>query len=94
MVFNKIDAYKYVEKDPFDLTPSTKENISLNELKHSWMAKGNMPCVFISATNKENISELRAALSGLIKQYHFIRYPHYLDAPKFDGSDVEEDEST
>lgn len=87
MVFNKIDAYKYVEKDPFDLTPSTKENISLNELKHSWMAKGNMPCVFISATNKENISELRAALSGLIKQYHFIRYPHYLDAPKFDGND-------
>ena len=78
MVFNKIDAYHYVEKDPFDLTPSTKENVSLDEMKRSWVAKENYPCIFISATQKNNINELRAALSGLIKQVHFIRYPHNL----------------
>ena len=78
MVFNKIDAYHYVEKDPFDLTPSTKENVSLDEMKKSWVAKENYPCIFISATQKNNINELRAALSGLIKQVHFIRYPHNL----------------
>ncbi len=78
MVFNKIDAYHYVEKDPFDLTPATKENVSLDEMKRSWVAKENYPCIFISATQKNNINELRAALSGLIKQVHFIRYPHNL----------------
>ncbi len=80
MVFNKIDAYHYVEKDPFDLTPATRENVSLDELKKSWVAKENYPCIFISATEKNNIEELRAALSGLIKQVHFIRYPHNLPA--------------
>ncbi len=76
MLFNKIDAYHYVEKDPFDLTPILRENVSLDELKTSWMAKANAPAIFISAAKKINVEELRAALSGLIKQVHFIRYPH------------------
>jgi GTPase len=58
-VFNKIDAFKYVEKDEDDLTPKTQENMSLEEWKNSWMAKKNIPAVFISATQKENIEELR-----------------------------------
>jgi len=88
MVFNKIDAYNYIEKDPFDLTPATKENVSLDEMKRSWVAKENYPCIFISATQKNNIPELRAALSGLIKQIHFIRYPHNLPAiSSFESND-------
>ncbi len=90
MVFNKIDAYHYVEKDPFDLTPATRENISLDELKRSWVAKENYPCIFISATEKNNIDELRAALSGLIKQVHFIRYPHNSPANEEAQSNEEE----
>ncbi len=90
MVFNKIDAYHYVEKDPFDLTPATRENISLDELKRSWVAKENYPCIFISATEKNNIDELRAALSGLIKQVHFIRYPHNSPANEETQSTEEE----
>ncbi|CAN5517140.1 GTPase HflX [soil metagenome] len=80
MVFNKIDAYHFVEKDPFDLTPPVKENTSLEELKKSWMGKTNYSAIFVSASKKINIDELRAALSGLIKQTHFIRYPHNLPA--------------
>ena len=76
MLFNKVDAYQYVEKDPFDLTPILRENISIDELKKSWMAKVNAPAIFISAMKKNNIEELRAALSGLIKQIHFVRYPN------------------
>lgn len=91
MVFNKIDAYHYVEKDPFDLTPATRENISLDELKRSWVAKENYPCIFISATEKNNIDELRAALSGLIKQVHFIRYPH--NSPANEEAQSTEEES-
>lgn len=76
MVFNKIDAYKFVEKEADDLTPSTRENISLEEMKTHWVAKNNYTSVFISAINKKNIDELRAALSGLIKQIYFVRYPN------------------
>lgn len=80
MLFNKMDAYHYIEKDPFDLTPILRENISIEELKKSWMAKANAPAIFISAMKKNNIEELRAALSGLIKQVHFVRYPNNLPA--------------
>ena len=78
MVFNKIDAYNFVEKEHDDLTPSTKENISLEELKNSWMAKVNAPAIFISAANNENMAELRARLVELVKTKHFQIYPHQL----------------
>ena len=74
-VFNKIDAFKYVEKEEDDLTPKTQENMSLEEWKNSWMAKKNMPAVFISATQKENIEELRNLLYDQVKIIHSQRFP-------------------
>lgn len=76
LVFNKIDAYHYIEKEKDDLTPETKINLSLNDLKKSWMANENHPCIFISATRKENLDELRNALVELVKKAHFKRYPN------------------
>lgn len=75
MVFNKIDAYTFIEKDPFDLTPSTKENISLTELQKTWMAKAIAPAIFISAKGKVNIDEFRSLLYEEVKKLHVIRYP-------------------
>jgi len=76
LVFNKIDAYSYVQKDDDDLTPITKENFSLDDLKNSWMAKENSPCIFISALQKENVAELRKMLLDEIKKIHLVRYPN------------------
>ncbi|MDQ3050794.1 MAG: GTPase HflX [Bacteroidota bacterium] len=76
MVFNKMDAYSFVEKEADDLTPATKENVSLEELQKSWMAKANAPAVFISAARNENINELRARLMELVKEKHFQLYPN------------------
>ncbi len=59
VVFNKIDAFTYKPKDDDDLTPRTRENISLDELKATWMAKMNDECVFISAKEQINIDELK-----------------------------------
>ena len=91
MVFNKTDAYTFIEKEEFDLTPVTRENLSLDELKRSWMSKLEGTPVFISALEKNNIQELRAALSGLIKQIHFVRYPHNMPSD-IDTSYLEEEE--
>lgn len=76
MVFNKIDAYTYTEKDPDDLSPETKENLSLNDLEKTWMAKENYPCIFISAGKKLNIDELRDLLYEQIRDLHLKIYPH------------------
>jgi GTP-binding protein HflX len=76
MVFNKIDAYSHVEKDPFDLAPPTKENITLEELKNTWMAKVNAPAIFISAKQKTNIDEFKKLLYNEVKRLHVIRYPY------------------
>lgn len=76
MVFNKIDAYTFVEKEEDDLTPATKENVSLDELKHSWIAKENSSCVFISAAKNENIGELRKTIVTLVKEIHQKIYPN------------------
>jgi GTPase len=76
IVFNKIDAYTFTEKDPFDLAPPTKENLSLNDLKQTWMASDNTPCVFISAKKKENIEEFKQLLYQRIKEIHVKRYPY------------------
>lgn len=75
-VFNKIDAFTYVEKEDDDLTPSTKENISLKEWKDSWMAKKNVPAIFISATLKENIEDFRRLLYREVKKIHSKRFPY------------------
>ena len=75
IIFNKIDAYTYVKKDEDDLTPKTRQNLNLNELKNSWMAKNNNPCIFISATKKENLTELQNKLYDMVREIHVTRYP-------------------
>jgi GTP-binding protein HflX len=78
LVFNKIDAFKYVPKEDDDLTPKQRENFSLEELKNSWMARLNSPVIFISALHKENIEEMRQILYDFIRDAHMERYPHQL----------------
>lgn len=76
MIFNKVDAYTYTKKEEDDLTPETKENRSLDDLKKSWMAKENYPCIFISAQKRINYEELRDLLYEQIKGLHLKIYPH------------------
>ncbi|MGM9835261.1 MAG: GTPase HflX [Muribaculaceae bacterium] len=76
MVFNKIDNFTYVKKDEDDLTPRTRENISLDELKTTWMAKLNDNCVFISAKQHTNIEELKSMLYEKAKIIHMNRFPY------------------
>jgi len=75
LVFNKIDAYACVEKDPDDLTPPTAENRTLEELKQSWIAKANTPCIFLSATQRTHIDKFRNDLYGMVREIHAGRYP-------------------
>ncbi len=74
-VFNKIDAYTYVEKEVDDLAPMTKANWTLDMLRESWMAKQGK-CIFISAAQKENIDALRQMLYDEVKRIHAVRYPY------------------
>jgi len=76
VVFNKIDAFQYVIRDEDDLSPKKRANLSLEELKNTWMAKNNAPCIFISATKKENIEEFRTMLYSMVKEIHITRYPY------------------
>ena len=76
MVFNKVDAYTYVAKEEDDLTPPTEENLSLDDLKSSWMAKDNHPCIFISAKTKENFNPFKDLLYKNIREVHAVRYPY------------------
>jgi len=89
LVFNKIDAYTWVEKEEDDLTPATRENISLEDLKKTWMGKmrnqGNkdtgssghyLECIFISARQKQNIDELREVLYKRVRELHVQKYPY------------------
>ena len=75
LVFNKIDAYTYTPKEEDDLTPVTKENLSLDDLKKSWIAKANTPCIFISAREKLGVDKLRSDLYGMVREIHAGRYP-------------------
>lgn len=74
LVFNKIDAYSFIKKEEDDLTPKVKENITLEELKNTWMGKTNN-CIFISAREKQNIEELKNILYDRVKEIHVKRYP-------------------
>jgi GTP-binding protein HflX len=76
VVFNKIDAFQHEMRDEDDLSPKTRSNLTLEELKNSWMAKSHSPCIFISATKKENIDEFRAMLYSKVKEIHITRYPY------------------
>lgn len=76
MVFNKIDAFHYTPKDEDDLTPRTRENISLDELKATWMSRMGDDCVFISAKTGKNIDELKEKLYEKAKEIHLTRFPY------------------
>ena len=80
LVFNKVDAYTYIHKDDDDLTPRKKEHLTFEELKNSWMANYQYKTLFISATKKTNIEELRNTLYEEVKTIHKQRYPfdHFL----------------
>lgn len=75
-VFNKIDAFSYVEKDEDDLTPPAKENMSLEDWKNSWIGKNNLPSLFISATEKTNVDEFKNLLYEEVKKIHVQRFPY------------------
>ena len=81
LVFNKIDAYSWVEKETDDLTPLTKENLTLDDLKKTWMARTGenqhyLECLFISAKQKENIDMLRETLYKRVRELHVQKYPY------------------
>jgi GTP-binding protein HflX len=76
IVFNKIDAYQWTPQDEDDLTPPRRENISLDELKKTWMGKLQGDCLFISARERENIDELRKVLYMRVRELHVQKYPY------------------
>ena len=76
IIFNKIDNYHWIDKEPDDLSPETKENITLDELKKTWMARLDDNCLFISAREKENIDEFRDVLYRKIRELHVQKYPY------------------
>ncbi len=76
IIFNKFDNYHWIDKEPDDLTPETKENITLDELKKTWMARLDDNCLFISARQKENIDELRDVLYRKVRELHVQKYPY------------------
>ena len=76
LVFNKIDAFSFVPKDEDDLTPIKRENLSLQDLKRTWMGKNNHPCIFISATDKDNVDSFRTLIYDTVKELHIKRYPY------------------
>jgi GTP-binding protein HflX len=77
LIFNKIDSFTHVARDKDDLSPVSKENYSLSDLKKTWMANDrNHPTVFISAKTRENLAELRKILYEEVKKIHITRYPY------------------
>ena len=90
LVFNKIDAYQHIPKDPDDLTPATKLNRTREELEKSWMARLGNDCTFISARTGEGMDELRRLLYERVKEIHIQRYP-YNDFLYQDYSDLMDD---
>ena len=75
VVFNKVDAYTYEEYDEFSLEPKGKNNVSLDELKNSWIAKEKTPCIFISAKERIGIDKLRSDIYKMVAEIHAGRYP-------------------
>ena len=76
VIFNKVDAYTWVEKDADDLSPITRENISLEDLSHTWMTRLEGACLFISAKERKNIDTLKQVLYDKVRQLHVQKYPY------------------
>lgn len=77
LVFNKIDAFTYTPKEEDDLTPVTRDNLSLDEIKNTWMKSMHNKCLFISAQNKDNLDEFKKTLYEMVKEMHVKRYPYH-----------------
>ena len=75
LVFNKVDAYTYIKKEADDLTPAARENLSLDDMKKSWIARANTPCIFLSAKERIQIDKFRSDLYGMVREIHAGRYP-------------------
>ena len=76
VLFNKTDAYTWVEKEADDLTPATRENITMEELQRTWMGRLNGECLFVSALRKTGIETMRKVLYDKVKQLHVQKYPY------------------
>ena len=76
LVFNKTDAYTFTPKEEDDLTPKTKENVSLDELMQTWMAKMHDSCIFISARERDNIENLKTLMYNRVRELHVQKYPY------------------
>jgi GTP-binding protein HflX len=76
MIFNKMDAYTWKTKDADDLTEATDENVTLEELRNTWIAKSNAPAIFISAKHKQNWDELKTLIYQKVKEIHAARFPY------------------
>lgn len=76
IIFNKVDAYSWIEKDADDLTPATKENVSLDDLIHTWMTRLSGECLFISALEKTGYDTLRQMLYNKVRELHVQKYPY------------------
>ena len=76
IIFNKIDKYAWIDKDPDDLTPPTKENATLDDLRKTWMARLDENCLFVSAKQRDNIDELRDGLYRRVRELHVQKYPY------------------
>ncbi|MBQ7162459.1 MAG: 50S ribosome-binding GTPase, partial [Bacteroidales bacterium] len=77
LVFNKIDAFTYTPKEPDDLTPMTRENLSLEDLKRTWMSRMNQDnCIFVSATEKANMEAFKQLIYDKVREIHVTRFPY------------------
>ncbi len=76
VVFNKIDAYTWVEKEADDLTPRTRENVTIDELMNTWMAKLQGDCIFLSAIRRTNLEDFRTLLYNKVRELHVQKYPY------------------
>ena len=76
LIFNKVDAYRWTPKDEDDLTPATRDNVSLDDLIHSWMTRLSGECLFISAKEKTNYDTLRQVLYNKVREMHVQKYPY------------------
>ena len=76
LLFNKVDAYRWTPQEPDDLTPPTRENLSLDDLRNTWMAKMDGDCLFISARERQNIDSLRTLLYNKVRELHVQKYPY------------------
>ena len=92
LVFNKVDQYTWTPKAEDDLTPATRENISIDELKKTWMSKATVPAVFVSATKQDNIEELKSLILKEVRKLYAEIYPYkYIADPyAYTASETEE----